>query len=248
MSTVSREKGAIFCTIHPKKKLVFLCKQCNILICNTCITKEHSSHPVEEVEVVAEKKFRKLDEFITKAEQSTLPKAKKTVEQVEAQISTRKKVLEDGIERAHQHETYLIELVRKNTKTTVSELKGELQTINQRLHQFKSESETYLDDLKFAINECKETKKTKNDILLIDVVDNIDKLNNNSPTCQILQTRKEFTRGSNPVVDITKAFGSVGLVRENSIGLQYKDNQTLYTQDQTTKRLKIYIQKEKQHL
>ena len=88
MSTVSREKGAIFCPIHPKKKLAFLCKQCNILICNTCAAKEHSGHPVEEVEEVVEKKFRKLDEFICDTEGTTIPRAKKDFKQVEAQVSS----------------------------------------------------------------------------------------------------------------------------------------------------------------
>ena len=175
MSTISREKGAIFCPVHPKKKLVFLCKQCNILICNKCIVKEHSGHPVEEV---AEVTFRKLDELITKTKGTAIPEAKKNCEQVEAHVSARGKELEAGIEKAYQHEKYLIELVRKNTKKTVGELKDELQTINQQLYQFKSESETYLDDLKSAVNECKETKKTKktkNDILIIDVVNDFDK-------------------------------------------------------------------------
>ena len=218
MSAISREKGDIFCPIHSKKKLVFLCKQCDILICNKCMVNEHSGHPVKEVEEVAEKKFRKIDKLIGKIEGTIIPSTKTNAEEVEAQANTRVKELEDGIEKAYQQEKYLIELVRKITKETVGELKVELRTLNQDLFQFKSESDTHLDDLKSAANECKESKKTKNDILIIDVVNSANKLRNNPPICQILQTRKNFTPGSNPVVEIEKAFGCVSTDREASVG------------------------------
>ena len=224
MSTVSREKGEIFCLEHLKKKLVFLCKQCNILICNTCIVKEHSGHSVEEVAEVVEKKFGKLDDFITKIEEKTIPKVETIVKQVEAQTSARKKELEAGIEKAYQHEKSLIEILRENTKKTVDELKGELQTVDQQFHRFKSESDKYLEDIKSALNECKETKKTENDILIIDVVNSVGTLHNNPPTCQILQTRKIFTPGSNPVFDIEKAYGCVCTDGEVIVEFQYSED------------------------
>ena len=150
MSTVAREKGAKFCPLHPKKKLVFLCEQCNILICNKCVHKEHLGHPGEAVEEVAEKKFGQLDDFIPKTEEITIPKVKHNVQQVESHVitCTRKNELEDGIEKAYQHEKYLIELVKRNTHKTVDELKCEIQTINEQLSQFQSESDKFVEDFK----------------------------------------------------------------------------------------------------
>ena len=227
MSTISREKGAIFCPVHPKKKMSFLCKQCNVLICNKCIIKEHFGHPVEEIEDIAEKTFGKIDDFITKTEEITIPRTKQIIQQVEAQVHARENELEDAIEIAYKHEKYLIELVKKNRHKTVSELKGEIQTINQQLSQFKSESDTYLVDLKQAVQECKETKKTKNDILLIDVVNGVEKLDDNPPNCQLQQTRKEFSPGLNPTVDIASAFGCVSNDGDQaSVGIQYRRDNT----------------------
>ena len=94
-------------------------------------------------------------------EGTTIPKAKNNVAQVEAQASIRVKELEDGIEKAYQHEKYLIELLRKTTKETVGELKSELQTINQHLYQFKSESDTYVEDLKCAISKVNARRPRK---------------------------------------------------------------------------------------
>ena len=226
MSSISREKGAIFCPVHPKKKLLFLCKQCNILICNKCILNEHLGHPGDEVEEVAENKFGKLDDFITKTEEITIPQTKQTVKLVEAQVSAREKELEAEIEEAYRHEKHLIELVKNNTHKTVGELKSEIQTINQQLSQYKSESDRYLEDLKRAVNEYKETKKTKNDILLIDVVNGVEKLGVNAPSCQSLPTRKKYRPGLNASVDIANAFGCVRNDGDQiAIGFQYmKDN------------------------
>ena len=218
MSTVSREKGATFCPIHSKKKLVFLCKQCDILICNKCMVKEHSGHPVEEVEEVAEQKFIKLDEFITKTEDTTIPRAQRNVEQVEAQVSTRVKELEAEIEKAYQHEELLIELVGNNRKIVVDQLKGDIKTINHQLYQFKSESDTYLNGLKSTVNECKETKKTNNDISIIDVFNCVEQISDHPPSCQILQTRQKFNPGSNPVADIAKVYGCTS--KESAISRQ----------------------------
>ena len=222
MSTISREKGAIFCPIHPKKRLSFLCESCNILICNTCIIKEHFGHPVAEVEVVAEKTFRKIDDFITKVEKTTIPKAKENNKQIEAQVSAREIELEAGIEKAYQHEKYLIGLVKNNTHKTVNELKGEIKTIKQQLSQFKSESDTYLGSIENAVKECKETKKTKDDILLIDVFNRVEKIGDILPNCEILQTRKKFIPGLSALVDIANAFGCVSNDGDQaSIGIQY---------------------------
>ena len=223
MSAISREKGALFCPVHPKKKLSFLCKQCNILICNKCIIKEHLGHPVEEIEDVAEKTYRKIDDFITKSEE-ILPKAKLNIKQVEAQVIARVQELEAGIEKAYQHEKYLIELVKENTHKTVSELKGEIQTINQQLSQFKSESDTYLDNLKSKVNECNDTKKTENDILLIDVIGGFDIFAENPPNCEFLSTKNKFMPGSNAPDDIENAFGCVSNADDQaSVGSLYTD-------------------------
>ena len=112
------------------------------MICNKCIFKEHLGHLGEEVEEVVEKKFQKLDEFITKTEGKAIPKVKKNFEQVEGQFSARRRDLEAEIEKAYQHEEYLIELVRKNAKETVAVLKSELQ-----LYQINSYTKSNLNQI-----------------------------------------------------------------------------------------------------
>ena len=212
MSIVDREKGTLFCPVHPNKRLAFLCHQCNILICNKCIFKEHIGHPGEEVEEVVEKKFGKLDDFIIEAERKTLPTAEHIFQQVEAQVNAKEKILKTGIRDAYRHERYLTKLVKKNTKDTIGNLKHELQTLNQQFTEFKSKSETFSREVKNSVTECKETKKTKNDILVIDVVNGVEQFDHTPPTFETSETIKTFTPGLKPEVDIKNAFGEVNLV------------------------------------
>ena len=208
MAEVLRNKGSLFCVQHPKNKLIVFCDQCNILICSKCMLGKHSGHQGTEIEDIAEDKFKNIDDFITKTESQTIPDLKQNFCQVEAQVNASVKVLQSGVEEAYEREKHLIELVKNNTKETITQLKSEIKSINQQFSQFKTDSGNLLGKLKAAVNECKQTKRSDNDILMIDVAEEVQELDKIKLKNPNIQTSK-FLPGSNTAEFIKKAFGYI---------------------------------------
>ena len=108
MSSVFRTKGQIYCPLHLKEKVVFLCQNCKILICKilicqTCVQNEHLGHPGREIRGVAEEKYRHIDDFITKVEGTTIPKIGQNFTDAELNARTKEEELKSEINKAYEH-------------------------------------------------------------------------------------------------------------------------------------------------
>ena len=175
---------------------------------------EHSGHRGTDIENIAEEKLRNIDDFITKTKGQRIPDLKQNIYQVEAQVTASVKVLQKGVEEAYEREKHLIELVKKNTTKTVTELKYEIQNINQQFSEFKTDSNDLLSKLEAAVDECNQTKRSKSgvvlldDILLIDVADEVQKMDEIRIQHPNIQTRT-FNPGTNAADLIKKAFGFI---------------------------------------
>ena len=208
MAEILRDKGSIFCVTHPKTKLVVLCNKCNILMCHKCMLDKHFGHLGTDIEDIVQTKYRNIDDFIINTEATTIPDLKQNFQQVEDQVKSSLTVLQAGVDEVYEHEKYLIELVKKNTKETVTQLKSEIQNINQQFSQFKTDSDNLLAKLEAAVNECKQTKRSDNDILIIDVADEVQKWDETKLTYPKTQ-KLIFISGTNSDDLIQKAFGYI---------------------------------------
>ena len=214
MAQILRYKGSIFCVHHPKKKLIVRCDKCKILMCSHCMLGEHLGHQGTDIENIAEDKLRNIDDFITKTKGQRIPDLKQNIYQVEAHINDSVKVLQKGIAEAYEREKHLIELVKKNTTKIVTELKCEIQNINQQFSEFKTDSNNLLSALEAAVDEWNQTKRSKSDvvllddILLIDVADEVQTLDEIKIRHLNIQTRT-FNPGTNAADLIKKAFGFI---------------------------------------
>ena len=162
---------------------------------------KHSGHQGTKKEDVIEGEVRNIDNFITMTESQRIAEFKKYLCKVETQVNSNIKALETGVNEANEHENHLIELVKKNTKETVTQLESEIKNIIRQFYQFKTESENILAKLEAADYECKQTKQSTND--------EVQELNEIKQKYQIIDTRKCFNPGPNAADLIKKAFGYI---------------------------------------
>ena len=167
-----------------------------------------SGHSFTDIDHIVKIKFSNINDFILTSEEATIPNLKQTFQQVEAEVKSILTVLQAGVDDAYKRENYLIELVKQNTKETVTEIKSEIQTISQQFSQLITDFDNILAKLEAAVNECKQTKRSDNDILMIDVANEVQELDDIKLTYPKFH-RLTFISGTNAEDFIKRAFGFI---------------------------------------
>ena len=209
MAEILRTKGSLFCVHHPKNKLIVLCEECNVLVCSKCFLGKHKGHDGRDIEEAVEEKYRNIDDFTIKTECTTIPSLKQHVENIKEKTDARLKVLQTSLDEAYHQEEVLIELVKMTTQETVSVLIEEIQTTNLQLLQFQVNFDKLLIKLEEAVHECKETKRSENDIMVIDVADEVNSIKDHCVQSPQHFPKRTFIPGYNPVEKIKVAFGHI---------------------------------------
>ena len=217
MSSVSRTRGQLNCLLHPKKRVVVQCQKCNILICQTCVLNEHLGHTGREIEEVAEVKYRHIDDFITKVEGTTIPKIRQNIQDAELDSRIKEEDLNSKINKAYEHEKYLHKLVIDNRIKTVTRLTSEITTIHKNLTNFQAKSVQLAGQLETSVSDCKDAKRSDNDILIIDEANEVDQLDIESVPVYTKISPPTVIFGANPVVDIEKAYGKMVGERHSAV-------------------------------
>ena len=91
-----REKGDKICVSHPKEECSFMCEDCDIPICKSCISTLHHGHRIKSIEIVAQDKFNFIQDFDNRIKSETIPKINDGVQAADDVVHDMKKLIDKG--------------------------------------------------------------------------------------------------------------------------------------------------------
>ncbi|XP_052691360.1 uncharacterized protein LOC128169234 [Crassostrea angulata] len=118
------------CKIHPTKKIVILCEECQIPLCYKCTsTKEHRGHVFTDLQTVFDEKVSLCQEEIAKIRNYFEPTSQDLKKDIASDVTEMKKIMK-GLRTALKAEA---ESVKKLVDTVTSENTEEVDKIEQSL-------------------------------------------------------------------------------------------------------------------
>ena len=206
-----RPKGQTFCDNHPKEELTFICFDCNeILVCNSCIYKQHRRHDVVPISAIVNDVFPKLKESNTEISECKIPQIKSSVEDADAEVKKIYKELDVHIKNAEERGEFLKYLIDKSTSEIVLSLRSITEKLSKQFEKFKTDSNTLMKKLEDILKENTAATKSENNVLIIDVEreNRLDSLAA-KPEFRLKYTPLQFVEGCTPSDGFSSIVGSV---------------------------------------
>ena len=92
-----REKGNKLCVpFHPKEECTFLCEDCDIPVCDVCISTDHKRHSVISLKIAVEGKYNFIQDFDNNVRSEKIPRIKTEVKSAECSVQEMKRKIDKG--------------------------------------------------------------------------------------------------------------------------------------------------------
>ncbi|XP_021355178.1 uncharacterized protein LOC110451467 [Mizuhopecten yessoensis] len=233
-----RQKGSTKCPNHLLKDVVYVCKDCQILMCTTCSIKSvHRTHNLEELSVFAQEKKTAMLDFVNLSEKNTIPHLKDDLiakEHLMSETSSEfKKVSSNMKLQGEKCKQEIDELIAGFTSTCDEMERSNLELLR---HQKKDKQHRY-DVVLAAVEECKKALQTSTDVeIFYTDFDTLGSYTDTNPpvlqTCQytpcttitdhLKQAIGKFTTGSDvhsqTQAAATSTIGTLDQCQESSAG------------------------------
>ncbi|XP_060074880.1 uncharacterized protein LOC132554573 [Ylistrum balloti] len=190
---VVRAKGHDKCPSHRDNQVVFLCQDCNILICPSCSITTHKAHFDSFIEIskTTQQNKNRIRDFINSTENLDIPKLKEEIKTAKEHHSTYKpkyKNIRDTIKEYRDIARKVIDEITENHLAFCDEM----ELVDTELLQTHiTNLERRLDNLVTLSLECKETLQRGNGVLVYDSATEIQNTDLEIP--QRPNIRTEFT-------------------------------------------------------
>ncbi|XP_071807347.1 uncharacterized protein [Asterias amurensis] len=168
------------CNKHPHKGLIMYCNKCKKLVCTTCIGKDHTKHPVIELDEALEKCKQDAKQLIAKLERNKI----KLMITVQGIVMSRKmldSMLADTKEKICKGAEKKISEVKEEQRQLIQEAE---QIHEDRVKTFEAAQKTNSHEMDKADHKRDEVKQLMDQGNCFSILHSIDKL---------LQDLKEYT-------------------------------------------------------
>ena len=207
-----RIKGYRYCLDHPKDEVQFVCKDCQEkLVCSSCISTTHFGHKVIAINLIVQEKFNNLQDLSTEARDVKIPRIKSRIKEANKTGKAIQICISDHIENVEEQGEFLKRLIETSTSQTVSALKGIYRKITTELNTFVSDSENVITKLEEMAKEVKETTKSDDNVLIVDVEQELIASDLQEPKFEYHSVEVKFVPGKEPGRQINMALGCIYL-------------------------------------
>ncbi|XP_060066911.1 tripartite motif-containing protein 2-like [Ylistrum balloti] len=203
-----RAKGHDKCPSHRKNQVVFLCQDCDTLICATCSITTHRNHfsSFAEISETTQQYKNRLQEFVNENEDKRIPKLNVETKSTKERLSTLKSKYKNIRDK--------MKLERDQCKDILDRITEDYLTLCDKMEDAETElltsHITYLDEridtLVKLSSECKQTLQTGTDVLVYDSATEVRDMDINIP--RIPDTGMiEFTSSKDKLSHLKQAMG-----------------------------------------
>ncbi|XP_078336323.1 uncharacterized protein LOC111133380 [Crassostrea virginica] len=204
-----RQLPVVKCKDHPLKDIDMLCKECQVLVCSKCATRNHQSHELKDLEEIYSEKFTLCLEEIYKIHRYFIPTTHDLQEEIKKDTTELTRVVED-IRTSMKAEG---ERVKRLVDEVVSRNIEQVDKIEESLTAMLQSQDTtyngYISDLNDRVKEFRDHQDSTDSLKLISMTE--EKL----ATQPIPETTKPvlpvFTAGQYSKDDIAKRLGRVDI-------------------------------------
>ncbi|XP_076109199.1 uncharacterized protein LOC143078119 [Mytilus galloprovincialis] len=137
------------CSIHTSNDISIFCRQCNKLICPSCLTQEHQQHVMCDIETIHNEKLGILTDKNHIITNEFVPFFTEENSKLDKILVTHQKHCEKMKLNIMEQDRKLKEEITKKTSALLQTFENELQTTNEEIKKRKSELEDQLSILNY---------------------------------------------------------------------------------------------------
>ncbi|XP_060069428.1 tripartite motif-containing protein 2-like [Ylistrum balloti] len=205
-----RAKGHDKCPSHKKNQVVFLCQDCDLLICTTCSIKTHKTHNNSFVEIseTTQQNKNKVRDFVCENENKRIPKLhveKKSAEERLSTLKSKYKNIRDQMKLERDQCKDLLDRITEDYLTSCDKMEdAETELLTSHI----TDLDERIDTLVKLSSECKQTLQTGTDVLVYDSATEVRDMDINIP--RIPDTGMiEFTPSKDKLSHLKQAMGVI---------------------------------------
>ncbi|XP_033751299.1 uncharacterized protein DDB_G0279899-like [Pecten maximus] len=206
-----RSKGNSKCSIHKEKDVVFVCQECENLICTTCCLSENHKNHIDSLRELSEIKTEKTNtivDFVNDTEKVNIPKLNQEIISSRTKMSTykthyenlRKNIIENNIQCKLE--------LDKLTEDYISLCHTMEAATTDIIQTHITDLERRLDTLRNLLSEYKQTLQIGTAVLVYDSVSEIQEMDSTIPPTPDIDMA-EFTPGKDRQSLLKQAVGNI---------------------------------------
>ncbi|XP_060073167.1 uncharacterized protein LOC132552978 [Ylistrum balloti] len=242
--TAFRPKGQSTCSDHKGRCLDLYCEKCDQLICLTCLSTTHRSHPVCELSEITPQKKQEITNFINKTEQNDLVQVREYITSADSLLKDNTSHFEKLSQQLKNQTDQLKHELDLFTAQTLSVYKQMEEDNTRMIQKYKQELEMYDIQLKQQLQECKVTLQHGSHL---DIYDTEIHSSLHLPVKPVLGT-VIFTPNTNPQHHLQQAVGMIitsgqTTDQDRSVSVSHDQGQSSKQQQTEVKGKKAVISK-----
>ncbi|XP_060063736.1 uncharacterized protein LOC132544149 [Ylistrum balloti] len=239
-----RPKGQSTCSDHKGRRLDLYCEKCDQLICLTCLSTTHRSHPLCELSEITPQKKQEITNFINKTEQNDLVEVREYITSADSLLKDNTSHFEKLSQQLKNQTDQLKHELDLFTAQTLSVYKQMEEDNTRMIQKYKQELEMYNRQLKQQLQECKVTLQRGSHL---DIYDTDIHSSLHLPVKPVLGT-VIFTPNTNPQHHLQQAVGTIitsgqTTDQDRSISVSHDQGQSSKQQQTGVKGKKAVISK-----